>query len=182
MFENLILAEFLEFFCSPKLWRKGVHIWHNNHDDEDNDNGEKQLVLWAKQQLCTCITPFSTFLWRPPHEYEVKSSNATFYRARERTATNFPVSFWTRIKSWELASTKIAGSCLRKPLDSPAKLTHDWYLTDSWSIYHRHMTDSRSRCVVEISTDTRPIAYPTLDRLSTAKSAATVNMIQIAYI
>ena len=29
------------------------------------------------------------------------------------------------------------------------------------------MTDSRSRCVVEISTDTRPIVYPTLDRLST---------------
>ena len=29
------------------------------------------------------------------------------------------------------------------------------------------MTDSRSRCVVEISTDTRPIVYPTLDRLLT---------------
>ena len=29
------------------------------------------------------------------------------------------------------------------------------------------MTDSRSRCVVEISTDTRPIVYPTIDWLST---------------
>ena len=29
------------------------------------------------------------------------------------------------------------------------------------------MTDSRSRCVVEISTDTWPIVYPTIDRLST---------------
>ena len=36
---------------------------------------------------------------------------------------------------------KIAGSCLRKPLDSPAKLTHDWYSTDSWPIYHRQLTD-----------------------------------------
>ena len=109
MFENLILAEFLVYFCSPKLlklWRKGVHIWHKNHDDEDNDNVKKQLVLWAKQQLCTCITPFSTFLWRPLHEYEEKSPNATFYKAREHTATNFPVSFWTRIKPWEFTSTK----------------------------------------------------------------------------
>ena len=109
VFENLILAEFLVYFCSPKLlklWRKGVHIWHNNHDDEDNDNVQKQLVLWAKQQLCMCITPFSTFLWRPLHEYEEKSPNATFYRAREHTATNFPVSFWTRIKPWEFTSTK----------------------------------------------------------------------------
>ena len=30
------------------------------------------------------------------------------------------------------------------------------------------MTDSKSRCVVEILTDTRPIVYPTLDWLSTA--------------
>ena len=29
------------------------------------------------------------------------------------------------------------------------------------------MTDSRSGCVVEISTDTRPIVYPTIDWLST---------------
>ena len=77
----------------------------------------------------------------------------------------------------------------KKPLDSPDKLTHDWYsndswpryhrqltdipptvdwyTTDSWPIYHRHMTDSKSRCVVEISTDTRPIVYLTIDRLST---------------
>ena len=56
--------------------------------------------------------------------------------------------------------------------DSPAKLTDirptvDRYTTDSWPICHRHMTDSRSRCVVEISTDTRSIVYPTIDWLST---------------
>ena len=45
--------------------------------------------------------------------------------------------------------------------------TVDWYTTDSWPIYHRHMSDSKSRCVVEISTDARPIVYPTLDWLST---------------
>ena len=45
--------------------------------------------------------------------------------------------------------------------------TVDWYTTDSWPIYHRHMTDSKSRCVIEISTDARPIVYPTLNWLST---------------
>ena len=49
-------------------------------------------------------------------------------------------------------------------VDIPPKV--DWYTTDSWPIYHRHMTDSKSRCV-EISTDTRPIVYLTIDRLST---------------
>ena len=45
--------------------------------------------------------------------------------------------------------------------------TVDWYTTDSWPIYHRHMADSKSRCVVEISTDTRPIVYLAIDRPST---------------
>ena len=75
-----------------------------------------------------------------------------------------------------------------KPLDSPAKLTHDWYATDSWPIYHRqltdippkvdrhitdswpiyyrHTTDIRSRCVDEISTDTRPMVQHSVDRMS----------------
>ena len=45
--------------------------------------------------------------------------------------------------------------------------TVDRYTTDSWPICHRHMTDIRSRCVFEISTDTRSIVYPTIDWVST---------------
>ena len=44
----------------------------SNDDDDNNNNVKKQLVLWAKQQLCTCITLFSTFLWRPLHDYDMK--------------------------------------------------------------------------------------------------------------
>ena len=44
--------------------------------------------------------------------------------------------------------------------------TVDRHITDSWPIYHRHMTDIRSRCVYEISTDTLPIVYRSLDRLA----------------
>ena len=67
-------------------------------DDDNNNNVIKQLVLWAKQQLCTCITLFSTFLWRPLHDYDVKPPKATFYGGRGHTTTNFPSSIWTWIK------------------------------------------------------------------------------------
>ena len=34
---------------------------------------KKKLVLRAKQLLCSCITLFSKFLWRPLHDYDVKA-------------------------------------------------------------------------------------------------------------
>ena len=45
-------------------------------DDDDNDSVKKQLVLWAKQHPCTCITCFSTFLWCPLYDFDVKPSSA----------------------------------------------------------------------------------------------------------
>ena len=35
---------------------------------------------------------FSTFLWRPLRNYDVKLPNATFYGGREHTTANFPFS------------------------------------------------------------------------------------------
>ena len=80
----------------------------NNYDDDDDDNNnvKNQLVLWPKQQLCTCITLFSTFLLRPLHDYDVKPSNATFCRGRGHTTTNFPFSIWTWIKPLRINSRK----------------------------------------------------------------------------
>lgn len=46
-------------------------------------------------------------------------------------------------------------------------LTVDLYTTESWSIYHRHKTDSPSRCIHEILIDTCPIVYHFLNSLST---------------
>ena len=45
----------------------GIVMHGKSHDDKDNENVKKQLVLWAKQQLCTCITLISSFLWRQLH-------------------------------------------------------------------------------------------------------------------
>ena len=73
------------FFFSPRVSVTCTVIGSlSNYDDDDNDDSvKKQLVLWAKQLLCTCITLFSTFLWRPLHDYDVKPPNATFYGGRE---------------------------------------------------------------------------------------------------
>ena len=71
----------------------------SDDDDDDNSNNvKKQLVLWAKQLLCTCITLFSAFLWRPLHDYDVKRPNATLYGGLGHTTTNFPFAIWTWIK------------------------------------------------------------------------------------
>ena len=74
----------------------------SNHDEDENDNVKKELVLRAKQQLCTCITLLSTFLWRPLHHYRVKRPNVTFFGGRGHTTTNFPFSIWTWIKPWRV--------------------------------------------------------------------------------
>ena len=41
---------------------------------QQQQHKKKQLVLRAKQLLYTCITLFSKFLWRPLHDYDVKTS------------------------------------------------------------------------------------------------------------
>ena len=61
-------------------------------------------MIWAKQQLCTCITLFSTFLWHPLHFHDATLPNATFYGGREHKTRSFSFSFWTwlQISSWKI--------------------------------------------------------------------------------
>ena len=62
----------------------------SNYDDDDDDDDDDDV-------FCTCIMLFSTFLWRPLHDYDVKPPNLTLYGGRGHTTTNFPSSFWTWI-------------------------------------------------------------------------------------
>ena len=49
----------------PYMKREEMLVMSFRDDDDGNKNGKKQWVLrLAKQQLCTCITLFSTFLCR----------------------------------------------------------------------------------------------------------------------
>ena len=77
----------------------------SNYNDDDNDSAKKQLGLWAKQQLCTCIAPFSTFFWRPPHDNDVNPPNATFcandtqiYLSLNPKATGEPMHLLSRVQ------------------------------------------------------------------------------------
>ena len=66
---------------------------------------KKQLGLWATQQLCTCIAPFSTFFWRPPHDNDVNPPTATFcandtqiYLSLNPKATGEPMHLLSRVQ------------------------------------------------------------------------------------
>ena len=74
------------FPCRPVVSLLGSSS--NDNDDDDDQDVKKQLFLWANQQLFTCISLFSTFLWRPVHNCDVLPPYATFYRGRTRTTTN----------------------------------------------------------------------------------------------
>ena len=97
------MSKFLECSCDGiSVSVRGQLGSLSNYDDDDKDNVKKQLVLWAKQLLCTCITFFSTFLWRPLHDYDVKPPDVKFCGGRGHTATNCPSSIWTWMKSLKI--------------------------------------------------------------------------------
>ena len=77
--------------CAENRRCKSSRVTSPLSNDDNNENVKKQLVLWAKQLLCTCITLFSTFPWRPLHDYDVNPPNATFFGGREHTKKNFPL-------------------------------------------------------------------------------------------
>ena len=58
------------------------------------------------------VRVFSTFLWRPLHDYDVKPPNLTLYEGRGHTTTNFPLSLWAWIKSILKNSTPGKVACI----------------------------------------------------------------------
>ena len=71
----------------------------SNYDDDHNDSFKQTICLTIKTTALHVHHAFSTFLWRPLHDYDMKPPNLTFYGGRGHTTTNFPSSFWTWIKS-----------------------------------------------------------------------------------
>ena len=64
----------------------------SNDDDDGNENDKKVIT---KQQHCTCITLFCTFLWRCCTTTTCKCLNSRFVRGREHKTTIFFFSSWT---------------------------------------------------------------------------------------
>ena len=86
--QNTVICMKLSIQASVNIVSKGS--LSNYHDD--NDNVKRQLVLRAKQLLCTCITLLSTFLWRPLHDYDTSN-----FKCKHRVGT-----VNARIYTWNL--------------------------------------------------------------------------------
>ena len=89
--------------------RKGVEPWKRGCSCEvsrdlkqlrrrQQHQHQKTIGFMSKTKALHVQQDFSTFLWRPMHDYDVKPPNATFYGGRGHTTTNFPFSIWTWIK------------------------------------------------------------------------------------
>ena len=83
-----------------RLWFIYLRELKQLYDDDHNDDLKKNN-RFNDQNNSSALTVFSTdtFPWLPLHDYDVKPPAFTFYVGREHTTTNFPLSFWTWIKS-----------------------------------------------------------------------------------
>ena len=86
----------------------------SNYDDDDDDDDKvrKTIEFMSKTTALLVHHAFSTFLWRPLHDYDVKPRpNGTFCGGREHTATDFPLFIWTWIKhyTWRIELFKTKG-------------------------------------------------------------------------
>ena len=76
--------------------------------------------LWSKQLLCTFITLFSTFLWRPLHDYHVRMTTREG-RALENPGTRLSLIVFRkkkRVFDWSIQISTRAGelaACLAIP-------------------------------------------------------------------
>ena len=59
---------------------------------------QKTIVFMTKTIALHMHHVFSTFLWRPLPDYDVKPPKATLYGGRGHATTNVPFSIWTWIK------------------------------------------------------------------------------------
>jgi len=132
----------------------------SNDDDNDNNNFKKQLVLRAKQLLCT-------FLWRPLHDYDMKPPNAaslwrtwTYYVKFSllylnmdkalKNSTPGKVAYIWRIERFQIDAIKF-------------EITQIHFFSD-FSCFHCRCRHRRCRClrsllsiVIHWKTDTFPI-------------------------
>ena len=62
-------------------------------DGDGNENVQKSIGLLRKTTNMHCITLFLYISLPPPHDYDVKMPNCTFYGGRKKATTNFSLSF-----------------------------------------------------------------------------------------
>ena len=94
------LSTFKALFFKPYVSLAALKWLGLSSDDGDgNENGKTSNWL-AKQQICTCIKLFCTFLWRRCTTTTWKCLNFTSCRGRGHKTTTFFFFSWTLILSF----------------------------------------------------------------------------------
>ena len=66
-------------------------------DVDGNENVKKTIGLISKQELCTCIMLFCTFLCPFLNDYDMNMPNFAFYGGRKQATTKLYFSYCTWI-------------------------------------------------------------------------------------
>ena len=135
-------------FC--KIWRYVWYVFSAVHiillgtlsNDDDDNNVKEQLVLRAKQLLCTCITLFSTFLWLLLHDYDVKPPNAMIYGGGGHTTTNLALQLQEKSPTFQIDVIKFERTQIhffsdvftRRCLRSLMHCIRFWNLFKTWRV------------------------------------------------
>ena len=100
-----------------------------NHNDDYNDNAKvektKQTVGFMSKTTAPHVF-FSTFLWRPLYDYDVKPPNATFYGGRELSKTKFFLIFLNLVKGLLLESNSKKNGLHLTNWAGPNSRDKDW--------------------------------------------------------
>ena len=100
-----------------------------NHNDDYNDNANvektKQTVGFMSKTTALHVF-FSTFLWRPLYDYDMKPPNATFYGGRELSKTKFFLIFLNLVKGLLLESNSKKNGLHLTNWAGPNSRDKDW--------------------------------------------------------
>ena len=100
-----------------------------NHNDDYNDNANvektKQTVGFMSKTTALHVF-FSTFLWRPLYDYDMKPPNATFYGGRELSKTKFFLFFLNLVKGLLLESNSKKNGLHLTNWAGPNSRDKDW--------------------------------------------------------
>ena len=106
-----------------------------NHNDDYNDNAKvektKQTVGFMSKTTAPHVF-FSTFLWRPLYDYDVKPPNATFYGGRELSKTKFFLIFLNLVKGLLLESNSKKNGLHLTNWAGPNSRDKDWENANSF--------------------------------------------------
>ena len=96
---SFVLSPTQLWFFLITLTRDLTKLWRQQQQQRERERRKLSRFIWAKQQLCTCITLFCTFLSRPCTTATWTDQIFSWLDNGNGKARNFILSVWTRTRS-----------------------------------------------------------------------------------